>query len=87
MADGTPRRLCESHSPFSGANFCGEGTGPFRSSGEQIWKSTRTNTKLLGGVIGPKFTPNDYLNTRTEYAIVDCFKCNIGQKKYLKHQH
>ena len=41
MADGTPRRLCMSHSPFSGANFCREGTGHFRSSFGMI------NTKLL----------------------------------------
>ena len=38
MAGGTPRRLCVSHSPFIGANFCGEGTGYFRSSGKHIWK-------------------------------------------------
>ena len=40
MADETPRRLCVSHSPCDGANFCGEGTGHFRASGEQTWKST-----------------------------------------------
>ena len=41
MADGTPRRLCMSHSPFSGANFYREGTGHFRFSFGMI------NTKLL----------------------------------------
>ena len=36
MADGNPRRLCVSHSPFNGADFCGKGTGHLRSSGEHI---------------------------------------------------
>ena len=35
MAAGTLRKLCISHSLFNGADFCGEGTGHFRSSGEQ----------------------------------------------------
>ena len=30
MADGTPRRLCMSHSPFSGANFLQGGDGSFQ---------------------------------------------------------
>ena len=43
MAGGTPRNLCMSHSvgngTWNGANFCRVGTGHFRSSGEQNWKS------------------------------------------------
>ena len=30
MVDGTHRRLCVSHSPFNGADFCGQGTGHVR---------------------------------------------------------
>ena len=66
MADGTPRRLCVSHFPFNGADFCGEGTGHFRSSGKTIWES---NSKLLRRVIGPMSTPNDYLNTEFDDVV------------------
>ena len=45
MANGTPG-FCVSHQPtplppfqLLWADFCGEGTGHFRSSGEQLWKS------------------------------------------------
>ena len=31
MADGSPKRLCMSHSSFNEAYFLGEGTGHFRS--------------------------------------------------------
>ena len=34
MEDSSPRRRCVSHSPFGGADFCGEGTGNFRSPGD-----------------------------------------------------
>ena len=33
MADGTPRRLCVSHSPFNGADFWKEGDGSFQVVG------------------------------------------------------
>ena len=49
MADGSPTRRCMSHSPFNGADFCEEGTGNSRSSGEQIWKSIWNEHKLLRG--------------------------------------
>ena len=39
MGDGTPRRLCMSHSHFNAANFCGDGTAHFRFSNTQTWKS------------------------------------------------
>ena len=39
MADRAARSLCMSHSRFNVADFCREGTGHFRSSGGQIWKS------------------------------------------------
>ena len=55
MADGTPRGLWVSHSPFSWAAF-GEGTGPF----EVVWRSRYgTNTKFLREVIGPISASND----------------------------
>ena len=63
MVEETPRRLCISYSSFVGSNFCSKGTGHFRLSGKQIWKSIWTNTKLLQGVIGPISAPNYYLNT------------------------
>ena len=39
MADVTPRRFCVGHFFFSRTDFWREGTGYFRSSGEQIEKS------------------------------------------------
>ena len=39
MVDRAARSLCISHSRFNVADFCREGTGHFRSCGEQIWKS------------------------------------------------
>ena len=47
MVDGTPRRLCMSHSPFDGANFCGEETDHSKSSGEQIWKLIWNKQKII----------------------------------------
>ena len=47
MADSSLRRRCVSHSPFSGADFCGEGTGNFRSPGEPIWKSIWNENKFI----------------------------------------
>ena len=44
MAEGSPRRHWVSHSPIIRADYSGEGTGHFKSSGEQIWKSIRTNS-------------------------------------------
>ena len=47
MEDSSPRRRCVSHSPFGGADFCGEGTGNFRSPGEPIWKSIWNENKFV----------------------------------------
>ena len=47
MADGTSRRLCVSHSPFNGDDFCGEGTGYFSLSGEHIYKSIWDEHKII----------------------------------------
>ena len=66
MADGTPRRLCVSHSAFNGSHFLGEGTGHFSSSGETIWES---NSRLLRGVIAARSTPNDYPNTEFDDVV------------------
>ena len=63
MADGTPRRLCVSHSPLNGADFCGEGTGHFRSSGELTRKSIWNEHKIIAWSLGPMKTANNYLNT------------------------
>ena len=58
------------HVPFllQWGDFCWEGSGHFRSSGEQIWK-------LLCGVIGPISTPNDYLNTAFDDVVSLCRSC------------
>ena len=69
MADGTPRMLCMSHSPFNGADFCGEEMGHFRSSGEQTGNRFGTNTKLLCGGIGPIYTYTEWLS---KYSIQWC---------------
>ena len=47
MADRNPRRLCMSHSSCQWGRFCGEGMGHFTSSGEQIWKWTGNEHKLI----------------------------------------
>ena len=47
MADGTPWKLCVSHSPFNGDDFCREGMGHFRSSGKQTWKSIWNEHKII----------------------------------------
>ena len=56
MAHGAPRRLYVSHPRFNAANFCGEETGHFRSSGDRFRSRFETNRNLLDGVIGPKST-------------------------------
>ena len=47
MGDETLRRLCVPDSPFIGADFCGEGTGHFRSSSEQTWKLMWNKHKII----------------------------------------
>ena len=49
MVDRTPRRLCMSHS-----NFCREGVGHFRSSGEQmcIWNEHNHCVESLALYLG-----------------------------------
>ena len=56
MADGAPRTLFVSHPRLNPADFCGEGTGHFRSSGDRFRSRFETNRNLLRGVIGPKST-------------------------------
>ena len=41
------KNACVSHSPFNKADFCGKGTGHFRSSVEQIWKSIWNEHKIV----------------------------------------
>ena len=62
--------LCVSHPRFNEDDFCGEGTGHFRSSGEQTWNSiwNEHKLKLLRGVTGPISKPNYFLNTQSEIA-------------------
>ena len=56
MADGAPRTLCLFHPRLNAADFWGEGTGHFRSSGDRSRSRFETNRNLLRGVIGPKST-------------------------------
>ena len=65
----TQRGLCVSL-PFNWADFCGEGTGHFTSSG--FGSRFGTNTKLFRGVIGPISTPNDYLNAADSMMLLAC---------------
>ena len=59
---GISQKALGVHFPINRADFSGKGTGHFKSSGEQIWKSIGTNTELVRGVIGPISSPNDDLN-------------------------
>ena len=53
-----------SYSLLNGADICREGTGHFRSSCKQKWKSNWSEQNKLRGVIFPSIsTPNDYLDT------------------------
>ena len=80
-----------SHSPFNRADFCGEGTGHFRSSG--FGSRFLSNTKLFCAVIGPISRPNDYLNVVFDDAswmmllacegAAETMPCNGLQRKSL----
>ena len=67
MADGSPRRFCVSHSPFKGADYCGEKLGRGRVISGRLANRFGSrfgrNTELLRGVIGPISSPSDYLDT------------------------
>ena len=58
-----------SHSPFNGADFCEEGTGHFRSSGELIWKLIWNERKIIFGSCWPFIMPKDYLNIVLDEAV------------------
>ena len=60
MADGAPRTLCVSHPRLNAADFCGEGTSHFRSSGGQIWKSVWNEHKLIGWSYWPQVNTDRY---------------------------
>lgn len=91
MADDSLGGRCVSHSPFNRADFCGEGTGHFRSSG--FGSRFVSNTKLFCAVIGPISTPNDYLNVVFDDAswmmllacegAAETMPCNGFQRKSL----
>ena len=74
MADGTPRRIFESHSSSMRAPFLKGGGGSFNVvCGRSRF---RTNTKLLRGVISLISKLNDYLNTRKFNDVVSqCWSC------------
>ena len=72
MADGTPRRLCVSHSSSMGPISAERG----RVISGHLAKWFGTNTKLLREVIKPISTPNNYLNTAFESRSVSlCGSC------------
>ena len=56
-----------SHSPFKGADYCGEKLGRGRVISGRLANRFGSrfgrNTKLLRGVIGPISSPSDYLDT------------------------
>ena len=69
MGDGTPRRLCMSHSPFNGAVFRRKGTGYFRSFSKLVWKSIWNEHKIIACSYWPYMTPNDYLSIVFHLAV------------------
>ena len=71
-ADGTPRRLCVSHSFSMGPISAERG----RVISGHLAKWFGTNTKLLREVIKPISTPNNYLNTAFKSTSVSlCGSC------------
>ena len=63
MADVTPRRFCVCHFFFNRTDLWREGRVISCCLANRFGSPFGTNTKLLRGVIGSTFTPNDYLNT------------------------
>ena len=63
MADGTPQRLCVSHSPWMGPISAGRGWVISVRLAKRFGSRYGTNAKSLRGFIGPISTPNDYLTT------------------------
>ena len=53
MADGTLRKLCMSHSPVNGADFCGRGQVISGRLANRLGSRFGTNTELLRGVNWP----------------------------------
>ena len=69
-----------SYSLLNGADICREGTGHFRSSCKQKWKSNWSEQNKLRGVIFPSIsTPNDYLDT----VVDDVVSLRWSKKKCL----
>ena len=68
MVDDAPRRLCKYHPHLNGANFCGEGTSHFRSSGGQIWKLIWNEQKIVAWSYGPYI----YAKWLSKYSIRWC---------------
>ena len=64
MADGTPQRLCVSHSPWMGPISAGRGWVISSRLAKRFGSRYGTNAKSLRGFIGPISTPNDYLTTQ-----------------------
>ena len=80
MAGGTPRKLRMSHSVGNGtwnvANFCRVGTGHFRSSGKQIWKSIWGEHKIIAW----SYSAHIYAESVSNYSICVCgSKVNAGR--------
>ena len=72
IVDGSSRRRCVFKSPFSGADFCWEGTSHFSLSCEQIRKSTWNKHKIIAWSYWPLIYTNDYLNTVFDDLISLC---------------
>ena len=57
MADGTLRKLCMSHSPVNGADFCG-GRGEGDGSFQVVWRTDlEVHLERAEELIGPMSTP------------------------------
>ena len=78
-------------SPFNGADFCGERTGHFRSSGEHIWKSIWNEHKIITWSIWPYIYAEWLLNffrrgiTLREFLVIKARKTLVFARENSLH--
>lgn len=75
MTDRNPRRLCMSHSSFSGADFVGRRQVISGHPANRFGSGCGSNTKLLHEVIDPISVLNDYLNIVFDDVVSLCGSC------------
>ena len=55
--------------PLNGADFCGEGMGHFKSSGEKIWKSIWNECKIIAWIYWPYIYAEWLSNYSTQWCV------------------